>query len=247
VILDRLIGKFPIRVVIFKKYGNVLKPVMDRARYERRRIKTQDGIIESNYLVLKNEKVKIPAPPLNFYYDIDDTRYIYLLQVDRFTYYPISFDGNKIRVKVKAYLTDEQGNIIKDEKGNPKFEYVEVPIFDSKIVLDNGNVVEIPTMITHKTYDKEHWLSNEIESAFRLYRSKSFWERYGNYIILGMVGIFMVMVLYIGIGKYAELTQTLVDGLKEVSQSMNVVADKLVQVVRETSGQPMANTTKPPY
>jgi hypothetical protein len=247
VILDRLIGKFPINVVIFKKYGNVLKPVMDRGRYERKRIKTQDGIIESNYLVLKKEKVKIPAPPLSFYYDIDDARYIYLLQVDRFTYYPISFDGNKIRVKAKAYLTDENGNIIKDEKGNPKFEYVEVPLFDSKIVLDNGKVVEIPTMITHKTYDKEHWLSSEMELAFRLYRSKSFWERYGSYIILGVVGILMIMVLYVGVKNYAELTKTLVDGLKEVSQSMNVVADKLVQVIRETSGRPVANITKPPY
>jgi hypothetical protein len=247
VIFDRLIGKFPIRVIIFKKYGNVLKPVMDRGRYERKRIKTQDGVIENNYLVLKNEKVKIPAPPLNFYYDIDDARYIYLLQVDRFTYYPISFDGDKIIVKAKVYLRDENGNIIKDEKGNPKFEYVEVPLFNSRIVLDNGNVVEIPAMITHKTYDKEHWLSNEIETAFRLYRSKSFLERYGSYIILGVVGILMVMFLYVGVGKYAELTKTLVDGLKEVSQSMNVVADKLVQVVKEISGQQVANVTKPPY
>jgi len=239
VILDRLIGKFPIRVIIFKKYGNVLKPVMDRGRYERKRIKTQDGIIENNYLVLKKEKVKIPAPPLNFYYYIDDTRYLYLLQVDRFTYYPISFDADKVKVKVKAYSTDE--------KGNPKFEYVEVPLFDSRIVLDNGNVVEIPTMITHKTYDKEYWLSKEMESAFHLYKGKSFWERYGSYILLAIVGILMVMVLYVGVKNYAELTKTLVDGLKEVSQSMNVVADKLVQVVRETSGQPVVNVTKPPY
>jgi len=110
VILDRLIGRFPIRVVIFKKYGNVLKPVMDRGRYERKRVKTKDGIIESSYLVLKKEKVKIPAPPLNFYYDMDDARYLYLLQVDRHTYYPMSFEGNKIMVMVKTYLTDEQGN-----------------------------------------------------------------------------------------------------------------------------------------
>lgn len=246
-ILDRLIWKFPIRVVIFKKYGNVLKPVMDRARYEKKRVKTEDGIIENNYLVLKNEKVRIPAPPLSFYYDIDDARYIYLLQVDRYTYYPISFDGNRIMVKTKVYLTDENGNIIKDEKGNPKFEYVDVPLFDSRIVLDNGDVVELPTMIAHKTYDKEHWLSNEIETAFRLYRSKSFLERYGNFIILGIVGILMVMTLYVGVKNYAELTATLVEGLKEVSQSMNVVADKLAQVVRETTGQPAGNITRPPY
>jgi len=38
--------------------------------------------------------------------------------------------------------------------------------------------------------------------------------------------------------KVCRLTGTLVEGLKEVSQSMNVVADKLIQVVREMSGQP---------
>jgi len=240
-------AKFPIHVVIFKRYGNVLRPAFDRGRYERRRIKTQDGIIESNYLVLKKEKVKIPAPPISFYYDIENTRYLYLLQIDRYTYYPLSFEAGKIKVTVPSYLTDKKGNILKDEKGNPKVVYVEKTLFDSNIILEDGRVVSLPNPIAYKTYDKEHWLSNEIETASRLYRSKGFWERYGNFVTLAVVGILLVMFFYVGVSKYAEMTKSLVDGLKEVSQSMNVIADKLAQAVRVSTGQPIANATKPPY
>jgi hypothetical protein len=239
--------KFPIHVVIFKRYGNVLKPVFDKGRYERKRIRTEDGIIESNYLILKKEKVKIPAPPISFYYDIENTRYLYLLQIDRYTYYPLSFEAGKIRVNVPSYLTDKKGNILKDEKGNPKIIYVEKVLFDSDIILENGRVIPLPNLIAHKTYDKEHWLSSEIEAAYRLYKSKGFWEKYGNFVTLAVVGILLVMFFYVGVSRYAELTKTLVDGLKEVSQSMNIVADKLAQVVKVSTEQPITNVTKPPY
>jgi len=230
---------FPIKVVIFKKYGNVLKPAFDRARYERKIVKTQDGIIENSYLILKNEKVKIPAPHISFYYDIDNTRYIYLLQLDRHTFYPISFEGNKITVRIRKN--------VKDEKGNTITTWEEIPLFDSNIVLDDGNLIQLPSMIAYKTYNKEHWLSSEIENAFRLYRSRGFWEKYGNFVVLAVVGIILVMFFYVGVSKYADLTKTLVDGLKEVSQSMNVIADKLSQTAKAISGQPIENVTKPPF
>jgi hypothetical protein len=122
--------------------------------------------------------------------------------------------------------------------------FVEKQLFDSEIVMEDGRIIQLPSLITHKTYDKEHWLSKEIETAFRLYRSKSFWERYGNFITLAIIGIFLVMFFYVGVSKYAEITGTLVNGLKEVSQSMNVVADKIAQAVRSAQ----TNTTLvPPY
>lgn len=237
--------KYPIRVMIFKRYGNVLKPVLDKARYEKRRIKTQDGIIEQNYLVLRKEKVRIPAPEISFYYDIENTRWVYLLQIDRFTYYPISFEGGKMKVMYPAYQTDEKGNILKDEKGNPKITYVEKTLFDSTIALEDGRIVQLPNPIVHKTYDKEHWLSNEIETASRLYRSKGFWERYGNFVTLAVIGIILVMFFYVGVSKYAELTGNLVKGMKEISQSLNVVADKLAHAVR--TGKAPIEVKPPPH
>jgi hypothetical protein len=242
-----MFAKFPIHVVIFKRYGNILRPAFDRGRYERKRIKTQDGFIENNYLILKKEKVKIPAPPISFYYDIENTRYLYLLQIDRYTYYPLSFEAGKIKVNFPSYLTDKKGNILKDEKGNPKITFVEKTLFDSDIILEDGRLIPLPNLIANKTYDKEHWLSNEIETASRLYRSKGFWEKYGNFVTIAIVGIVLVMFFYVGVSKYAELTKTLVDGLKEISQSMNVVADKLAQAVRVSAGQPVVNVTIPPH
>jgi hypothetical protein len=242
-----LFKRFPIKVVLFKRYGNALKLAFDQARYEKRRIKTIDGIIENNYLLLKKEKVKIPPPPIDVYYDIDNTRHLYLLQIDRDTFYPLSFDAGKINVNVPTYVFDGEGNVIKDEKGNPKITYVERPIFDSNIILEDGRLISLPSIIANKTYDKEHWLSNEIETASRLYRSKAFWERYGNFIILAVVGILLVMFFYIGVSKYTDLTKTLVDGLKEVAQNINVASDKLAQAVKETAKQPISNITSPPF
>jgi hypothetical protein len=241
--------RYPIRVVIFKKYGNTLKPVFDRARYEKRAIKTDHGVIESSYLILKREKVKIPPPPISFYYDIEDTRYLYLLQVDRHTYYPISFEGGNIVVKVPVYVTDKKGNVVKDEKGNPKITYVEKTLFDSHIVLEDGKIVELPGMIAHKTYDKERWLSTEIELASRLYRSKGFWERYGNVVGMAVIGILLVMMLYAGATKYTEMARIMTDGLREVAQSLNVVADKLLQATRAVATGQIENltATTPPY
>lgn len=242
-----LFKTFPVRVIIFKRYGNALVPVFDRGRYERKRIKTTEGIIEQNYLILKKEKMKIPAPEISFYYDVNNVRYLYLLQVDRYTYYPLSFAEGKIKVRYPAYVTDEKGNILKDEKGNPQITYVEKELFDSTIALEDGRIIQLPNLIAHKTYDKEYWLSNEIETASRLYKSKGFWERYGNVVTLAITGILLVMFFYVGVSKYADLTKTLVEGLKEVSQSMNVLGDKLIQAVKTTQGQPIANMTAPPY
>lgn len=240
-----MLKPFPIKVLIFKKYGNVLKPVFDRGRYERQRIKTADGFIENNYLILKREKVKIPAPEIQYYYDIDGVRWLYLLQIDRWTFYPLSFNAGKMIAYLPIYETDKNGNPIKDENGKPKIKFVPKVLFDSTIALEDGRIVELPNPIAHKTYDKEHWLSNEIETAQRLYRSKSFWEKYGNFVTLAVVGILLVMFFYIGVSRYAELTKTVTDGLKDVSNAMVQVADSLRIAAQQSTQTP--NVTKPPY
>lgn len=238
--------RYPLKVMIFKKYGNVLKPVLDSARYEKRRFRTEEGIVEQSYLILKNEKAKIPAQEISFYYDIENAKWIYLLQVDRYTFYPISFEDDKMEIIYPIYQRDEQGNIIKDEKGNPKIEYVKKTLFDSTIVVEEGKIVKLPMPITHKTYDKEYWLSNEIETAYRLYRSRNFWEKYGSYVMFAVVGILLIMFFYVGVSKYAELTSTIVKGLESVSQSLNSVADKLSSTAQALGAKTTVATT-PPY
>lgn len=242
------VKNFPIRVLIFKRYGNILRPVEDRARFEKVRIKTENGFIENNYLLLKKGKVKIPVPEIQFYYDIENVRWIYLLQLDRYTFYPITFQSGQMLVYFPTYEVDKKGEVVKDEKGNPKIKYVPKVLLNSSIALEDGRIINLPNMITHKTYDKEHWLSNEIETAQRLYRSKGFWERFGNYIMLGIIGIFLVMIFYVGTSRYAELTKTLTDGLKNVANAMVQVADNLRLAVQSSQAF-NATITKPqpPY
>jgi len=242
--------KYPIKVVIFKRYGGALKPVFDKARYEKKKTITKDGVIEKSYVILKKQKVKIPAQPISFYYDIDNLRYLYLLQIDRFTFYPISFDGSKIKVLVPTFKTDEKGKVLKDKEGKPTIEYVEKPIFDGSILLDSGKVIEMPTMVTHKTYDREQWLSGEIESGSRLYRKKGIWDRYGNIITLAIGGVIIVMLIYVGATQFAHLTGNLSHALTEISKSMNTASGKLAQAIKIVESKQAINqtvSTAPPY
>lgn len=211
--------KFPIKVVILTRYNNVLAPKFDKGRYEKQRLKTMDGFIENNYLMLKKTKVKIPAPEISFYYEKDNKREIWLMQLDRETFYPISFKNKEITFAYDAIGVDAEGKPIIDEKtGRAKIVKEERPFFNSTIAFSDGKIIDIPNPVTHKTYDKEHFLSDEIETSSRLYRSKSFWDRYGNLVILGVSGILIVMLLYVGGKNIADMTAKASESLAQVAQ-----------------------------
>jgi hypothetical protein len=233
--MDRF-AKYPITVMVFSKYGNTLEPTNDRGRYVKQRVQTADGFIENNYLHLKKEDVKIPLPNTQFYQSLLNKRRLFLLKLDRWTYYPMNFDADKITIYTPVYKMDEQGIPLKDENDQMILEgYTHKQIFDSRIVLDNGQVVQAPNLIAHKTYDKEHWLSNEIETAQRLYRSKDFWERYGNIISLAVVGILMMLFLYVGASNFTKMIET-------EGKNAEVIAQNLAQVATRCG---MPGTTSP--
>lgn len=215
--------KYPIKVTILTKYGDTIAPHFDKGRYEKQRIKTADGFIENNYLMLKKTKVKLPAPEISFYFEHEGIRHLWLLQIDRSTFYPISFKKEGIFVKYKAYATDEQGKPIIDEHGKPKMVIAERKFFDASIAFDDGTVIELPNPVAHRTYDKEHWLSDEIETSSRLYRSKGLWEKYGNLIILGVVGIVVVMALYVGAKNITDMATAVGNNLEAVAKSCGYV------------------------
>ena len=111
--------------------------------------------------------------------------------------------------------------------------------------------ITIETLIPHRTYDKEEWLSSEIETAQRLFRSKNWWEKYGNYVILGIFLLFAVMIMYVGFTKYLELSRVVMNGLRDVSNAINSASDKFLQASRilaQEKAKMLANATaKPPY
>jgi len=216
---------YPVRVLIFRRYGNVIKPVLDRARYEERKVKTPDGEIIKKYLVLQKTKAKIPAPDITDYYDIENKRWLYLYQIDRDTFYPCSVEGGRITVRIQEPII---------EKGKVKgYKIVEKPLFDGNVVIsEDGTVINIETLVSKKTYDKEQWLASEIEAAQRIYRSKHWLERYGNYITLGLIILGMIMVLQIGLQKYAEITNAYLKGVKEVATPLNNIFNELKDIAR---------------
>jgi hypothetical protein len=221
--------KFPVFVCLFKKYGNVVKPSLDKGRYRKQRLKTEDGFIENNYFYLKKEKLKIPAPDLKFYHDIEveegkSERWIYLMQIDRYTYYPISYEGDAVYLNIPYYIlaTDIEGKPIVDENGKqkimvgedgkPLIQYKKQKILDSTVLLNNGKTIKIPALIAHKTYDKEHWLSNEIETDQRLYRSKGFWDRYGNIVIMALTIFAVIGIIAVSLPEYTKNADKFVQG-----------------------------------
>jgi len=238
--------KYPIKVMIFKKYGNALKPVIDLGRYERERIKTQDGFIENNYLHLKKDKIRIPAPETQFYHDFqtekgtkaDSVRWVYLLQIDRHTYYPINFQGSNAVVRIPVLkietVTVDGKEIQRYEKGEDgKYivaGYEPRKLFDSTIILEDGSIAEIPNPIAHKTYDKEHWLSGEIETSQRLYRTKNWWEKYGHLITYAVLGIMVMMFFYAGATQYANLTKDLASSNDRIAESNNRISDTYLKL-----------------
>lgn len=218
--------KYPIRVVLLKRFGNMLRIAIDRGRFEHKRIKTMDGVLDQNYFFIQKEKVKIPAQEISFYYDINTAREINLLQIDRNTFFPLSFEGGKITAK---YVTEQDGKQV----------LVDCLIYDSTIALKDGRIINIPNPITNATYDREQFLSNEIETASRLYRSKGFWERYGNIVMLMVVGFLMVMFFYIGITNYMKMSKIMADSLVTMSANIDKFADKMIQISRGTATLPV--------
>lgn len=242
-----LFKKYPIKTMIFKRYGNALKPVLDLGSYRKTRIKTMDGFIENNYFELKFEKIRIPTPDIVNYQDIDGKRWVYWLQVDRDTFFPISFEAGKMKVKIPICEIDPKTKQPKlDENKKPIIKYEERVLFNSRLVMEGDVVTELPTMIATKTYDKEHWLSSEIETAQRLYRKKAFWEQYGNVVMMMISGIIIIGIAWVVMRQYGKMNAELVEGLKVVAQSNGAVAERL-SLVAKWLGENVTSTVTAPY
>jgi hypothetical protein len=282
-------AKFPVQVVIIKKYGNQLGFVLDKGMYKKEEVKTADGVIITNYFIFKKEKIggkklKIPAPEIKHYQETYDKtgkteRRIIFLNLDRDTYYPVidvegklivsipqpiyeieyeieqAFEKNEagetVPIKDEAgnykffYKTNEKGEKLwhlkldsnnkpiqaKDEKGNLKFNYIQKPIFDSEIAIDGNKIISLPSLITHRTYDKEHFLADAIETAERIFRSKSFWEKYGSIIAMAVAGFLMAMMLAVAMSNYGTMTDKFVQGSNTMANALSNTAAACRQAV----------------
>jgi hypothetical protein len=222
-----LFVKFPIRVVIFKKYGNILKVVFDQGRIITKEEVTRDGIIKTEYLLLKNEKAKVPIIDIKNYFDIDNVRYVYLYQPERNVYIPCKVTQNYISINLVTYEKDEKGNAI------PKV--VEVPLVIPQIISEEVTKKELRTMF-----------SNEILRAQERWKKISFWERWGGIIMVTLMLIFGVMIFITAFQQYSNIIGQASQSLQNVADALNKVADKLAQALQQNVTAPIT-PPKPPY
>jgi len=225
-----LFAKFPIHVIIFKKYGNVIKPEFDFGRIETEEEKTKDGIIKKEYLLLKKEKAKVPLINLKNFFDIENERYVFLFKPERDVYVPCRVTPNYISVNLVTHEKDEKGNVV------PKL--VEVPIVVPQL---------IPEEITKK--DLRTLYANEILRAQERWKKVSFWEKWGGLIMITLMLIFGLMIFVVAYQQYSNVIGSASMSLEKVADALNKVADKLMQITQQNTTAPISPPTppKPPY
>jgi len=220
-----LFGDYPIRVVIFKRYGNTIKVVFDRARVVEKEEETQDGVRKFEYLQLKYEGAKIPLIDIKHYFDIDNVRYVYLYQPERNVYIPCKVTQDLISINLVTHEKDEEGNVIS--------KLVEVPLFIPKIETEEITKKDLRTIY-----------ANEILRAYERWKKTSFWEKWGNFILLSILLIFGMLIPYVGYQQYSEIIKSASEGLGKVADALNKIADKLTHSQNVTSVPPPIS---PPY
>jgi hypothetical protein len=215
---------WPIRVILIRRYANALKIEEDRGAIDTEEINTENGIIKTTVLKLKNNNVQFPAPDISFYHDFDNERVLYLYQHERDVFFPCKVTNEKI-----SYFVPE---VVVDEKGNKIVRMKEVELFYPKL-----NIPEI----NEKTWS--YWLASRIELANRIFRKVSFWERWGGLIMLGVMLMFGVVIFLIGYQQYTNIIESATKGLGSVADALNKIADKLAYAQNTTTPPPIA----PPY
>jgi hypothetical protein len=219
--------RYPIRVVIIRRYANALKIDFDRGGIFPEEIKTENGVIKTEVLKLMKNKAEIPAPDISFYHDVDNERVLYLFQYERDVFFPCKVTNEKI-----SYFVPE---IIVNEKGEKIIKMKEVELFTPKL-----NIEEI----NEKTWS--YWLASRIELANRMFRKVSFWERWGGMFMLAILVIVGVMIFVVAFQQYSNIIGQASQSLQNVADALNKVADKLAQVSQQNVTAPITPPS-PPY
>lgn len=233
--------KFPVNVTIFRKFQNTFVTVKDKGLFVSKSEKQNDGMKE-RYFILKGEKKKIPAPDTKFYDEINGQIHLNLVQFDRETYYPVIFDNGEIKAMYDVPLTTQDGKYATDQDGNIRTKTVEKPILNTEMILDNGRIVTAPSMIASKTYDKEHWLSQQLVKGNRKYQKTSFWEKYGTTINIVLVFAFAFLLMAVVLQNFNDMFATVSGQLKETTS----VLERTVDALQTNAGSGAEPQNKPP-
>lgn len=173
-----------VEVIIFKNYKTGIQVVIDKGKYVRRTKRTADGVTQEEILELKNEKRSVPAPDIKYYSDFSGKKQVKLFQLDTHTFYPVVEEDNSLKF------------VMRD--GEKEKKYV---LFDGKRVKQKNakgkeTYVEVPKMVSDRTYDSIEWLADEVVKAAKMFNVMSWFER--NQWIVGLIvmGVIFVSGIY---------------------------------------------------
>lgn len=226
---------YPVNVIIWKKYKNNLIPEFDKGRFFLQKLNTDYGVIQKEFFKLKKMNVKIPAFDVRHYYKDEKNITIHLLQVERNLFLPLKFTDTQIVYLDNEPELDENGNVKRDDKGNPIFKKVEKILLDTNFVFDPDEKKFIPlsVFVPEKVYDKEYWLSSEIEMANKHYSIKNFWTKYGAIIIMFIAVFGMIAVSFFALKRMGEIAGMFMESERQIANSLDKVADKLGNVIEK--------------
>lgn len=196
--LRQMRESFPIKVYLYKRYRNRLVPEITRGRYYKERIKTEQGALEHQYIVLRQgfmKYKKIPYVPQEFYYDEEGKQSIYLLAINKDVYYPLTFvDGSLLvnaDVPTETEVINEQGEkeIIRGT------ERKQVALMDTKISLNKDTLISVPYAISNQTYSNLTWLNQEAKSDLAIYTKSNVFSKYKDIITLAIIAIVCIIAI----------------------------------------------------
>lgn len=265
------INPYPLRILILRRRQNGFVPIFDKGRMETKKAKNNKKAIVQQYLKIKGQKAKIPLPETDFYQEIDGIPYLYLIQLDRNTFYPMHIENDVMvlkrpiykddltkpiySVENDQYVLDEKGEKVilgyepqKNEEGEPIIEkHDNVAIGALDVMIDNGYIVKVPKMHMVKTYDIREVMASEQERDAVLYGKKGFLEQWGAIISFTLLGILIISLLYIAFKNLTPMFQQVVAAGQAVAQSNAQVADALRIIGQQFAGNGAALPTSPPF
>jgi hypothetical protein len=227
---------YPIKVVVWNKYNNMISPDFDRGAIVKEKFATENGVLVKEYFVLKKYKTKIPFFDIkNFYKDINGKITVHLFRVSKDLFLPMMFTDERVYIP-KGTVVD--GKKLEDD----------IVLLDAKIILDEekNEIIPLTNIIPKKVYDKDHWLSSEIEDANKRYMVKNFWAKYGNVVIMFIIIFGMVSISFLALKNMSEMATKIMEAQRLVTEGLKETANAMRDVAASLRMQNQTIIQKPP-
>jgi len=181
-------GKWPVKLVLFRLYRNVLTVDVFQARYRKTTVKEENGVYDKRALEYRDNGRIIELPNFNLpsWMKVGAAQELHLLEIDLNHYLVTSYEDGVEYVDVPVW----QAEVEKDEAGAEHIKHdadgqvvlardadgklIQVGterkiLYDARFMNDAGEIKAIPKGTFNKANDRELILANELIAKNRRY------------------------------------------------------------------------------